>query len=157
MSKDETLNSIKKINDFLLGEYFCVPPYNSINGQWISKCFERINANEIDKLKFHVTKEVVLPWRRAYQATYFYSELAPFKELIKVIDASTIAYFEDNWFCSYMTLTPVIEAIIDRWGKLDIQNYNNRRSLAEKARSVLDHAEARLKPVSIGMRKKKIM
>lgn len=114
MSKDGELISISKINELLLDDYFCVPPYNSINGEWIKECFQKINNNEVEKLKFNVTKEVLLPWRRAYQATYFYSELAPFKELIKVIDAATIAYYEDNWFCSYMTLTPVIEAVIDR-------------------------------------------
>ena len=45
-----------------------------------------------------------------------------------------------------MTLTPVIEAVIDRWGKLDIPNYNDRRPLAEKSRSVLEHAQTRLNP-----------
>ena len=61
MSKDGILNSISKINKILFDEYFCVPPYNSINGQWIKECFEKISENEIDKIKFHVTKEVVLP------------------------------------------------------------------------------------------------
>ncbi|MGE4312906.1 MAG: hypothetical protein AB7E85_01380 [Pseudobdellovibrionaceae bacterium] len=146
MSKDGTLISIGEINELLFNEHFCVPPYNSVNGQWITECFEKINTGELDKLKFHVTKEVVLPWRRAYQATYFYSTLAPFEELIKVIDAATIAYYEDNWFCSYMTLTPVIEAVIDRWGKSDIADYNEHSPLAKKAESVLGYVKAKLNP-----------
>lgn len=97
MSKDGTLISIGKINELLFDECFCVPPYNSVNGQWIRECFEKINANELDKLKFHVTKEVLLPWRRAYQATYFYSELAPFKELIKVIRDEKVLKFKVDY------------------------------------------------------------
>tara|TARA_B100000686_G_C16780222_1_gene971307 strand:- start:1711 stop:2550 length:840 start_codon:yes stop_codon:yes gene_type:complete len=144
MSQDGMLISIGKINEFLFDQYFCVPPYNSINGQWVSECFNKINDNKIDQLKFHVTKEVVLPWRRAYQTTYFYSELAPFKELIKIIDSATLAYYDDNWLCSYITLTPVIEAVIDRWGKLDIDNYDDSSPLAQKAEALLKLAKSKL-------------
>ncbi len=49
MSKDGMLINIGKINELLFDEYFCVPPYNSINGQWVSECFDKINAIELAK------------------------------------------------------------------------------------------------------------
>jgi hypothetical protein len=146
MSKDGTLISIGVINEFLFEDYLCVPPYNSINGKWISDCFKTINSDQLDNLKYQVTKEILLPWRRAYQVTYFYTEIEPFKELVKIIDAATLAYYEDNWICSYMTLIPVIEAIIDRWGRVEVKNYDDRRPLTKKTEALLTVVEARLDP-----------
>lgn len=142
---DGMLISIKRLNDHLLADRFCVPPYNSINGKWVRECFERINAGELDKLKYHVTKEIVLPWRRAYQTTYYYSELKPFKPLVKVIDAATLAYYQDNFFCAYIAILPVVEGVIDRWGT-EVPNYNPKGKIVERVECIMDFARTQLKP-----------
>lgn len=123
-----------------------MPPYNSINGKWISECYKKINAGELDKLKYQVTSEVILPWRRAYQMTYLYGELKPFTELVKVIDAATLAYYEDNWFCACITLLPVVEGVIDRWLELEDADYKNKCGLKNKAQKLFDAAQKKLNP-----------
>lgn len=143
--KDGMLISIQKINEHLAPERFCVPPYNSINGKWVNECFEVVNFKPAD-LKYLVTKEVALPWRRAYQTTYFYTEMEPFKQLVKVIDAATLAYYSDNFFCSYMALVPVVEGVLDRWGMENISNYNPDGPIKPRIKLVLNHAESKLNP-----------
>ena len=141
--KDGMLLSIQKINEQLAPDKFCVPPYNSVNGGWVNKCFGVMKTKPSD-LKYLVTAEIVLPWRRAYQTAYFYTDLEPFKSLVKVIDAATLAYYSDNFFCSYMALIPVVEGVLDRWGKEDIPNYNPDSAIRPRIELLFNHAELKL-------------
>lgn len=113
------VNSIIRINDFLRADYLCVPPYGSITGEWISQAFQ---IQEPEKLKYHVTKEVALPWQRAYQTTHLYHQLDIFKPFSYILDVATMTFLEGNLVCSYLSLLPVLEGVLIRW---DRENGNN--------------------------------
>lgn len=108
------IEAVKTINSKLRSDYLCVPPYGCINGAWVSEAFQ---IQEPDKLKYHVTKDIALPWQRAYQTTHFYHQLDIFKPFSYILDVATMAFFEGNWVCSYLSLLPVLEGVLIRWDR----------------------------------------
>lgn len=113
-------------------DYLCVPPYGCINGKWISQAFQ---IQEQNKLKYHVTKEVINPWRRAYQTSHFYHQLEIFKPFAYILDVATIAFLLGNWVCSYLSLLPILEGVLIRW---------ERENNLEKQESVRDSTGSKL-------------
>lgn len=128
----------KQINDILKKDFFWIPPYNSINDAWMDDFFKTYNQYP-ERAKYVVTKEVILPWRRAYQMVYRYKELSIFsKNVLDVIECSTIAFFQGNYPCAYLSLLPVIETLMTNWEKeITIPESNfkrkNRKEISEIA------------------------
>lgn len=113
------LKEYKDINENLKKYHLCIPPYNSINGKWINEAIGFFKQNNEMMFKGHVTAEVIIPWRRAYQTVYRYRELQIFKNLEFIIDCATIAWFEGNAVSAYLSLCPVIEGLLLRWQQED--------------------------------------
>jgi hypothetical protein len=118
MSNEEILKRFEKVNKVLVNDFFCLPPYNSINTSFVASAYNYTeNPKKITAL---VTAEVNLPSRRAYQMVYRYRELEIFnRSILEVIEFSTLAFFEGNLLCSYLSLMPVIESLLREWHLTD--------------------------------------
>lgn len=135
--KFEIHNNIKPIYDInkrLEESYLCVPPYNSINGKWINETFQALEMGDEVKFKGQITSQIILPWRRAYQTVYRYRELSIIKDFCLTIDFSTVAYFQGNTICSYLSLCAIIEGVLLKWQQEDpsikwthIKEFNSER------------------------------
>lgn len=145
---DGMIRSVIEINSWLRPEYFCCPTYHTINGQWISDAFKFVNDNKMERLKFHVTAEIISPWRRAFQTTELYQHLNIFRPYLYLLDVSTIAFLEGNWLCSHLSLVPVIEGIFREWAKeAGIAPYK-KETTASLISRVLDTAQEALDTTS---------
>jgi hypothetical protein len=118
MSNKGILKQFEEINRALIEDFLCLPPYNSINNSFVANAYNFIeNPRKITTL---VTAEVNLPGRRAYQMVYRYRELEIFnRSILEVIEFSTLAFFEGNLLCSYLSLMPVIESLLREWHLTD--------------------------------------
>lgn len=136
----QNLKQIETLNTYLKNDHFCVPPYNSINGSWTDAAFTVYKKN--DNFIGKITSEIILPWRRAYQSVYRYRELEIFKNFYKIIDFSTVAYFQGNSICSYLSLCPVIEGLLLEWHKEDTSI--NWRGVKKFSKEKLDELKSNL-------------
>lgn len=61
---------------------------------------------------------------------YRYRELSIFtKSVLEVIEFSTLAYYEGNYICAYLSLMPVIETLLREWAKKDgIENFRDPKN-----------------------------
>jgi len=145
---DATIRSIIDIDKYLRPEYLCCPSYHTINGQWIIDAYSYIKSGRIDRLKYHVTSEVSLPWRRAYQVTELYQQLAIFRPYAYLLDVSTIAFLEGNWLCSYLSVVPIIEGLFRDWAKKLEVEIGEREATSKWISRVLNGAQDRLDTTS---------
>lgn len=114
MSDKEILKLFEEVNRALIKDFLCLPPYNSINNSFVSNAYNCLKSST--KITALVTTEVSLPCRRAYQMVYRYRELGIFnRSILEVIEFSTLAFFEGNLLCSYLSLIPVIESLLREW------------------------------------------
>lgn len=119
----------EKINNILKEYFFWIPPYNSVNGEWINsfyKNYEDLPKERKEEIKYFVTEDVINPYRRAYQMAYRYKELPIFtKNILEIIECSTIAFFQGNFPCAYISLLPVIETLMYNWDKKELKIPNS--------------------------------
>ena len=113
---------VKQINEELIQDVLCVPPYPIINGEFIQNYLKQPK----NRRKFFITKEIISPIRRASYATYHYRELDIFKEVRIVIEYAIIAFYDNNPICSYLSLLAVIETLLWNWHK-EILNTNRQQ------------------------------
>ena len=116
------MNVIKKINEELITDVLCVPPYPTVNGKFLHDYSEQ----QPEQKKFFITKEIISPIRRALCATYHYRELDIFKEVRIVIEYAIIAFYDNNPVCSYLSLLAVIETLLWNWHG-EISTINRRQ------------------------------
>ncbi len=137
---DSTLKSILHINQHLKSEHFCCPLYGSITGKWVSDAYKIIKSTEPERLKYHVTSEVIHPSRRAYQTVHFYHQLEIFKPFSYVIDAASVSYLEGNVICAYLSLAPVIEGVLKKWN----EEIKNKERIKQGERDVIRYIISKL-------------
>jgi hypothetical protein len=114
----------------------------------LSDAFEFVNDNRLDRLKFHVTAEIISPWRRAFQTTELFQHLSIFRPYLYLLDVSTIAFLEGNWLCSHLSLVPVIEGIFRDWAKEAEIVAHKKDTTASFISRVLDKAQEGLDTTS---------
>jgi hypothetical protein len=118
MSDKEILTLFEEVNQALIKEFLCLPPYNSISNSFVTGAHNDIKSDK--KITHLITAKVVLPFRRAYQMVYRYRELEIFDEsILEVIEFSTLTFFEGNHLCSYLSLMPVVESLLRKWHLTD--------------------------------------
>lgn len=120
----------KIINEKLKSDFFCIPPYNSVTGKFVNEAYEMIE--DIDKLHGLVSALINNPWQRAFQIEYCYKECDIFLPFIQIIDYATYDAMVGNWICSYLSLVPAVEAIMDKWyERMPNTSYKGMRQAAE--------------------------
>lgn len=112
----------KKINDKLKNDFLWTPPYNVTLKELDDFCNDLYTCNNEkelqEKIRLWAIYKITSSYRRSYQMVYRYRELSIFtKNILDVIECSTVAYFELNFPCAYLSLLPVIETLMNNWEK----------------------------------------
>lgn len=100
----------KAINESLKKEFLCVPPYRSVTPQYVSDCYDKLQKE--GDCSGNIVRSINLPWERAFQMEYRYKKCDIFKDFIPAIEMALYDYSIGNWVCAYLTLLPMVEALI---------------------------------------------
>lgn len=103
----------KHLNERLL----TIPPYpcvSSIKVQELLACLENPDP-AWGGLDGEILRMVKNPWQRAYQIEYRFKPTEIFTDFMRVIESATYDLMIGNYICSYLSLIPVVEAILRKW------------------------------------------
>lgn len=116
--KIQSLN--KKLNEYALS----IPPYPTTEHDFnqINEIFEKEGCSE--KLIQRIAEIHINPSFRVRQELGMIEHFSCFEPYLKIIQAATLCYYRQNFISCYLTLTPCIEGIIQRWN--GIYSINNK-------------------------------
>lgn len=125
----------QKVNESLKKDFICIPPYNSVTGKFVNEAYDAIG----DDIKLYgmISAMINNPWQRTFQIEYCYKECDIFLPFIQIIDYAMYDAMAGNWICSYLSLVPAIEAIMDRWHeKAPNVSYRGMKQAAELVKNI---------------------
>lgn len=115
---------IELINNELQKEILVVPFCYNINGKYIQQLIKAFNTNE--RLEKYVFNIVTSYYTRAYQMEYRYKHMDIFEPFLKLLECVNYDLFNGNITCAYLSLIPIIEAVLIRW-KEKIKNITSNK------------------------------
>lgn len=125
----------KEVNDKLYnyGDLFSIPPYRQC--MFVKYLDEILAEKDRTKLSSYVSKNVMLPYIRSNQIERRYKYCSIFSEVIPVLEYASYNAFSGDYICSYLSLIPVVEAVLQRWAKeqqtkLSFLNKKRRESIS---------------------------
>ena len=107
----------EKVDKHLNEKLLTIPPYPSVSGMRVQKlltCLENPDP-AWGGLDGEILRMIKNPWQRAYQIEYRFKPTKIFNEFMKVIESATYDLMIGNYICSYLSLVPVVEAILRKW------------------------------------------
>lgn len=107
--------AIDLINENLEEELLCLPFCYSINGKYVQELMEVIENN--GKVGESIIQRISLPWQRAYQMEYRYKHISIFKPFLTLLEYATYDFLSGNLICSYLSMIPIVEAILRKWAE----------------------------------------
>lgn len=113
ISEQRLWKDYNDINSVLSHEFLCIPPYRCVNGRFINE----IKASLPDKKRAAgiVCRAIHSPFQRAYQMEYRYKHCKIFDKYMEAIEYANLAAYDGNYICSYITMVPIIEALLREW------------------------------------------
>ena len=108
---------LKEINEVLKLDFLCIPPYQRVNFDTINKLYQLINTP--DKMILMINEIVNNASQRAYQVEYRYKKCDIFMPYNTVIEYAIFDALNGNWVCSYLSLLPVVEAVLRKWADVE--------------------------------------
>ena len=105
----------KSINLELHKDFLCIPPYSCVTREYVKNLYKTVETNDAEKLHSQIYASINLPGQRAYQMEYRYKHCDIFIPFLSVIEYATYNALKGNWICAYLSLLPVVEAVIRRW------------------------------------------
>lgn len=119
----------EKLDKQLSEKLLTIPPYPCVSG---TRVHELLNCLENPDpawggLDGEILRMVKNPWQRAYQIEYRYMPANIFDNFMKVIESATYDLMIGNNVCSYLSLVPVVEAVLRKWSieKPEIRSKKN--------------------------------
>ena len=106
---------IDVINDKLKENFLIIPFCYNVNGKYVEELMDAYNANE--QLEKYVFDIVTSPYARTYQMEYRYKHMDVFKPFLKLIECVNYDLFSGNITCAYLSLIPIVEAVLIKWKK----------------------------------------
>lgn len=107
----------EKVDKHLNEKLLTIPPYPCVSGKRIQEllaCLENPDP-AWGGLDGEILRMVKNPWQRAYQIEYRFKSTKIFNDFMKVIESATYDLMIGNYICSYLSLVPVVEAILRKW------------------------------------------
>lgn len=111
-----------QIDEHLKRKLFAIPPYPCISVNKVKKLLDCLENPDPawGGLEGEILRMIINPWQRAYQIEYRFTPSKIFNGFIKVIESATYDLMIGNYACSYLSLVPVVEAVLREWA--DEQN-----------------------------------
>lgn len=106
-----------KLDKHLNEKLLTIPPYPCVSGEKVQEllaCLENPDP-AWGGLDGEILRMVKNPWQRAYQIEYRFKPTEIFTDFMKVIESATYDLMIGNYICSYLSLVPVVEAILRKW------------------------------------------
>lgn len=117
-----------KIDEYLKEKLLTIPPYPSVSGNTVGKLLDCLENPDPawGGLDGEILRMVVNPWQRAYQVEYRFRPSKIFEGSMIVIESATYDLMIGNYVCSYISLVPVVEAVLREWAteKFEIESSN---------------------------------
>lgn len=106
-------NLDKHLNEKLL----TIPPYPCVSSKRIQELLASLENPDPawGGLDGEILRMVKNPWQRAYQIEYRFKPTKIFNDFMKIIESATHNLMIGNYICSYLSLVPVVEAILRKW------------------------------------------
>ncbi len=124
----ETIAKIRSLNKKLNEYALSIPPYPTTEYDFnqINEIFKKEKCSE--KLVQRISQIHIDPHFRVSQELGMLKHFPCFSPYLKIIKAATLCYYRQNFISCYLTLTPCIEGIIQRWnGVYSINNKANAK------------------------------
>lgn len=109
--------SYGKIDEHLKEKLFAIPPYPCVSIHKVENllsCLENPDP-AWGGLEGEILRMIINPWQRAYQIEYRFKPSKIFNGVIKTIESATYDLMIGNYECSYLSLVPVVEAVLREW------------------------------------------
>lgn len=121
----ETIAKIRSLNKKLNEYALSIPPYPTTEHDFnqINEIFKQEGYSE--KLVQRIAQIHIKPDFRVTQELGMIQHFPCFAPYLKIIQATTLCYYQQNFISCYLTLLPCIEGIIQRWRGLT--SINNRK------------------------------
>ncbi len=130
-----TWKKYKEVNEKLYnyGDLFSIPPYRQC--MFVKYLDEILAENDVSKLSTYASNRVMTPYIRANQIEHRYKLCPIFSEVIPVLEYASYNAFSGDYICSYLSLIPIVEAVLQQWAKeqqtkLSFLNKEGRESIS---------------------------
>lgn len=106
-----------KIDEHLKEVLLTIPPYPCVSGSKVQELLDCLEKPDPawGGLEGEILRMVINPWQRAYQIEYRFKPSKIFSDFMKVIESATYDLMVGNYICSYLSLVPVVEAVLREW------------------------------------------
>lgn len=123
--------AFEKVDKHLSGKLLTIPPYPYISGNRIQELLASLENPDPawGGLDGEILRMIKNPWQRAYQIEYRFKPAKIFTDFIKIIESATYDLMIGNNICSYLSLVPVVEAILRKWSN---EKSNEIKSINKK-------------------------
>lgn len=129
----------KAINESLKKKFLCVPPYRSVTPRYVSDCYDKLQKEGDCSGK--IIASINHPWERAFQMEYRYKKCDIFEDFIPAIEMALYDYSIGNWVCAYLTLLPMVEALIRKLTENKIDTGKKRINMSDYIQCFLKEYE----------------
>lgn len=121
----------EKVDKHLNEKLLTIPPYPSVSGKRVQELLASLENPDPawGGLDGEILRMVKNPWQRAYQIEYRFKPTIIFNDFMKVIESATYDLMIGNYICSYLSLVPVVEAILRKWSN---EKSNEIKSINKK-------------------------
>lgn len=114
-TSNDQIKDVLEINDIISDYALLLPIFCTLSEvSLIKKLISQLPTSE-NKIIDVIGNMTMHPRLRLLQQKGRIEKFEYFKPFTKLIHASTLSYFRENYISSYLTLIPVIEGIIIRW------------------------------------------
>lgn len=129
-----------KIDEHLNGKLLTIPPYPCVSGNKVQELLDCLQKPDPawGGLDGEILRMVVNPWQRAYQIEYRFKPSKVFKGSMKVIESATYDLMIGNYVCSYLSLVPVVEAVLRGWAIESSEEIVSSNKKGDFTRSVFE-------------------
>ena len=106
-----------KIDEHLKETLLTIPPYPCVSGSKMQELLDCLENPDPARggLEGEILRMIINPWQRAYQIEYRFKPSKIFNSFMKVIESATYDLMIGNYICSYLSLVPVVEAVLRGW------------------------------------------
>lgn len=106
-----------KLDKHLNEKLLTIPPYPCVSGKKVQELLDSLENPDPawGGLDGEILRMVKNPWQRSYQVEYRFKPTKIFNDFMKIIESATYDLMIGNYICSYLSLVPVVEAILRKW------------------------------------------
>ncbi|SMB88756.1 hypothetical protein SAMN00017405_0522 [Desulfonispora thiosulfatigenes DSM 11270] len=137
-----------KIDGYLNQKLLTIPPYPCVSGSKVQELLDCLENPDPawGGLDGEILRMVIHPWQRAYQVEYKYRPSKIFTGSMKVIESATYDLMIGNYVCSYLSLVPVVEAVLRQWAteksdEIESSNKNGDFKISVFSKNLVSYLE----------------